>query len=309
MPSVDSHLRHPLRHQVEQVRHHLDGRARPRPVRPGRRAGRAATPRDGARRVRLHHQRAAGRHHHRRGASSPTRSRVKTSSRSTAARCASSCPTSTSGRAPSGCGRSRSRRRPARLLGAQRLPHVRRPLPPTTPPQRLKPPAAAAHHTDLGLDRPPPPTTAIWGWIVSNSGDAMRPDPRRECARVPPPPPHSVLGLIRLGLRDVMRPDRCEGVVGWSVGVGGRAGSVHLQRGAEDLLRLQFGGDAVGDGLERLGDLALGVGDGDRVRRRRRPRAAPAPAAAGRAAARPARRRAPGRRRRRRSRSACRRRR
>ena len=100
-------VRHPLRDEVEPVRHDVDGRARPRPVRAGGRAA-VGDARDRARRVRLHDERPARRHHHRRRDRRLRATTARRSSRSTAARCASSSPTCTSGRAPSGCASSSS---------------------------------------------------------------------------------------------------------------------------------------------------------------------------------------------------------
>ena len=58
-------VRYPLRHEVVQVRHHMDRCAGTRPVRAGRGAAQGQVC-DGACRVRLHHQHFVGRHHHRR---------------------------------------------------------------------------------------------------------------------------------------------------------------------------------------------------------------------------------------------------
>ena len=108
MPERHADVRHPLRHEVEQVRHDVDGRARPRPVRAGRRAA-GSDARDRARRVRLHDERPARRHHHRRRdrrLRASTARRHRADPRWPGAR--RRCRTCTSGRAPSGCASSSS---------------------------------------------------------------------------------------------------------------------------------------------------------------------------------------------------------
>ena len=94
--------RHPLRHDLVEVRHdvrrrlgrHAAGRGRPLP--PGHLRPRLIA-------HRLHHQPAAGRRHRREGVGRVGRRRATADRSSTAARPGCSCRTCTSGRAPSGC--------------------------------------------------------------------------------------------------------------------------------------------------------------------------------------------------------------
>ena len=121
-------VRHPLRDEVEPVRHDVDGRTRPRPVRTGRRAA-VGDARDRARRVRLHDERPARRHHHRRRDRRlrARRRTARTDPRWTGAR-RHPPPLLLEERQVGARARARGRR-PSRVLGTERLPHVRRSVP------------------------------------------------------------------------------------------------------------------------------------------------------------------------------------